>query len=191
MAVVPGSCYAQTMAKRFDNKVVWITGGGSGIGRALASAFAKEGAIVAVSGRREERLREVVEELEAKGAKGLAVRCDVTDEASVAEAVRKVVRTLGGLDVAIANAGFAVAGRIEKLSAADWQDPGLTTIQLRLAGNPDVVAIANTGTEPVEIALPPGDWRLVVDTAAPRAEGRALGTSVVAESFAFLVAIDA
>lgn len=121
MAVVPGSCYAQTMAKRFDNKVVWITGGGSGIGRALASAFAKEGAIVAVSGRREERLREVVEELEAKGAKGLAVRCDVTDEASVAEAVRKVVQTLGGLDVAVANAGFAVAGRIEKLSAADWR----------------------------------------------------------------------
>ena len=120
MAVGSGSCYAQTMAKRFDKQVVWITGGGSGIGRALALAFAKEGAAVAVSGRREERLHEVVQELEARGAKGLAVRCDVTDEASVAEAVRAVVRTLGGLDVAVANAGFSVAGRIEKLSAADW-----------------------------------------------------------------------
>jgi NAD(P)-dependent dehydrogenase (short-subunit alcohol dehydrogenase family) len=109
------------MAKRFENQVVWITGGGSGIGRALALAFAKEGAAVAVSGRREERLHEVVQELEARGAKGLAVRCDVTDEASVAEAVRTVVRTLGGLDVAVANAGFSVAGRIEKLSAADWR----------------------------------------------------------------------
>lgn len=109
------------MAKRFDNQVVWITGGGSGIGRALALAFADEGATVAVSGRREDRLQQVVQELEKRGAKGLAVRCDVTDEASVAEAVRKVVRTFGGLDVAVANAGFAVAGRIEKLSAADWR----------------------------------------------------------------------
>ena len=109
------------MRKRFDNKVVWITGGGSGIGRALAFAFAKEGAAVAISGRREDRLHEVVEELESKGTKALGVRCDVTDEASVAEAVQKVVRTLGGLDVAVANAGFSVAGRIEKLSAADWR----------------------------------------------------------------------
>jgi NAD(P)-dependent dehydrogenase (short-subunit alcohol dehydrogenase family) len=109
------------MAKRFDKQVVWITGGGSGIGRALALAFADEGATVAVSGRREDRLQEVVSELETRGARGLAVRCDVTDEASVAEAVQKVVRTLGGLDVAVANAGFAVAGRVEKLSAADWR----------------------------------------------------------------------
>ena len=109
------------MARRFENQVVWITGGGSGIGRALALAFADEGATVAVSGRREERLQEVVQELEAHGAKGLAVRCDVADEASVAETVQKVVRTFGGLDVAVANAGFSVAGRIEKLSAADWR----------------------------------------------------------------------
>lgn len=109
------------MARRFENQVVWITGGGSGIGRALALAFADEGAAVAVSGRREDRLEHVVEEVESRGGKALAVRCDVTDEASVAEAVQKVVRTLGGLDVAVANAGFGVAGRIEKLSAADWR----------------------------------------------------------------------
>ncbi len=109
------------MARRFENQVVWITGGGSGIGRALALAFAGEGANVAVSGRREDRLEEVVEAVGSKEGKALAVRCDVTDEASVAEAVQKVVRTLGGLDVAVANAGFSVAGRIEKLSAADWR----------------------------------------------------------------------
>jgi NAD(P)-dependent dehydrogenase (short-subunit alcohol dehydrogenase family) len=109
------------MARRFENKVVWITGGGTGIGKALALAFGKEGATVAVSGRRQDRLQGVVDELAAQGGKGLAVRCDVTDEASVAEAVQKVVRTLGGLDVAVANAGFSVAGRVEKLSAADWR----------------------------------------------------------------------
>jgi NAD(P)-dependent dehydrogenase (short-subunit alcohol dehydrogenase family) len=109
------------MAKRFDKQVVWITGGGTGIGRALALEFARQGATVAVSGRREERLQEVVQAIEAKGSKAIAVRCDVTDEASVAEAAQKVVRTLGGLDVTVANAGFSVAGRIEKLSAADWR----------------------------------------------------------------------
>ena len=109
------------MGTRFQNQVVWITGGGSGIGRALAVAFAKEGASVAVSGRREDRLVEVVDQIEQSGAKGLAVRCDVTDEASVAEAVRNVVKTWGGMDVAVANAGFSVGGRIERLSAADWR----------------------------------------------------------------------
>jgi NAD(P)-dependent dehydrogenase (short-subunit alcohol dehydrogenase family) len=109
------------MAKRFDQKVVWITGGGSGIGRAMAVEFAREGAAVAVSGRREERLADAVGAIEAAGGVGLPVRCDVTDEASVAEATQTIVRELGGIDVAVANAGFAVAGRIEKLSAADWR----------------------------------------------------------------------
>lgn len=109
------------MKKRFDQKVVWITGGGSGIGRSLALSFAAEGATVAVSGRRDDRLREVVETIEARGGSALAVPCDVTNEASVKEAVDEVVSSCGGIDVAVANAGFSVAGRIEKLSAADWR----------------------------------------------------------------------
>lgn len=109
------------MAKRFENQVVWITGGGSGIGRSLALAFAEEGATVAVSGRRQERLELVATEIEGKGGKALAVPCDVTDEASVESAVQRVVETFGRLDVAVANAGFSVAGKIEKLSAEDWR----------------------------------------------------------------------
>lgn len=109
------------MAKRFDNKVAWITGAGSGIGRALALAFAEEGATVAVSGRRQERLELVVAEIEGSGGKALSVPCDVTDEASVRDAVARIVETLGCLDVAVANAGFAVAGKIERLSAEDWR----------------------------------------------------------------------
>lgn len=109
------------MAKRFDQQVVWITGGGSGIGLALAIEFAREGAAVAVSGRREDRLADAVHAIQAAGGVGHPVRCDVTDEASVAEAAQRIVRDLGGLDVAVANAGFAVEGRIEKLSAADWR----------------------------------------------------------------------
>lgn len=105
----------------FTEKVVWITGGGSGIGRACAREFARQGATVAVSGRRADRLAEVVAELEALGARALAVPCDVCDEEQQERAVTTIVDALGGLDVAMANAGFSVGGRIEQLSAADWR----------------------------------------------------------------------
>ena len=107
--------------QRFPDAIVWITGGGSGIGRELALAFAREGAHVAVSGRRRERLDEVVAAIEALGRRGLAVPCDVTVEDSVVAAVQTVVDTLGALDVAVANAGFSVAGRLEKLEVEDWR----------------------------------------------------------------------
>lgn len=109
------------MAKRFIDQVAWITGGGSGIGRALALAFGREGARVAVSGRRRDRLEQVVAELEDLGTRGLAVPCDVTDEEQVVRAVEQVVQEFGRLDVAVANAGFGVTGRIEDLSAEDWR----------------------------------------------------------------------
>lgn len=109
------------MVRRFENQVAWITGGGSGIGRSVALALAEEGATVAVSGRREERLELVVTEIEGNGGKALSVPCDVSDEASVQSAATRVVEALGGMDVVVANAGFAVAGKIEKLSADDWR----------------------------------------------------------------------
>jgi NAD(P)-dependent dehydrogenase (short-subunit alcohol dehydrogenase family) len=109
------------MKQRFRDHVVWITGGTAGIGRATARRFAEEGARVAVSGRRVDRLQEVVAELEAKGAEAAAVACDVCDEEQIAAAVDHVVRRFGKLDVALANAGFAVEGKVEELGAADWR----------------------------------------------------------------------
>lgn len=105
----------------FKNKSVWITGGGSGIGRALALEFARQGARVAVSGRRLGKLESSVEAINAAGGTGLAVQCDVTEEQQVIEAVEQVVDEFGALDVAIANAGFGVGGRVEELSADDWR----------------------------------------------------------------------
>jgi NAD(P)-dependent dehydrogenase (short-subunit alcohol dehydrogenase family) len=105
----------------FADSTVWITGASAGIGRALALAFAGEGARVAVSARREDRLREVVAEIEAAGGRGLAVPCDVTDEARVKEAADRVAEHFGGMDVAVANAGFGVSGTVEALDAADWR----------------------------------------------------------------------
>ena len=108
-------------AKRFENKNVWITGGGSGIGRNLALEFAKRGANVAVSGRREKRLEAVVKEVEALGVKGLALVCDVTDEQGIAATMKALIEEWGTLDVAVANAGFAISGKISTLSAEDWR----------------------------------------------------------------------
>lgn len=109
------------MKRRFEGKTVWITGGGSGIGKALALKFASEGARVAVSGRRVERLDEVKDLIEASGGSAFAVPLDVTQELSVKAAVSEIVAGGRQLDVVIANAGFVVSGKIERLSAEDWR----------------------------------------------------------------------
>jgi len=109
------------MARDFEGSVTWVTGGGSGIGRALALELARRGADVAVSGRRADRLAAVVSEIEGLGRRGLALPCDVTNEDDVWAAAAAVARTLGKLDVAVANAGFGVVGSIETLTAAEWR----------------------------------------------------------------------
>jgi NAD(P)-dependent dehydrogenase (short-subunit alcohol dehydrogenase family) len=109
------------MERWFEDHAVWITGGSSGIGRATARVFALQGAKVAVSGRRSDRLEEVVAELEGLGAEAFAVPCDVRDDEQIEAAVLEVVDRFGKLDVALANAGFSVAGRIADLSGEDWR----------------------------------------------------------------------
>jgi NAD(P)-dependent dehydrogenase (short-subunit alcohol dehydrogenase family) len=89
----------------FENQVVLVTGGDSGIGWATAKAFAEAGATVILSARREEKLRARVEELESTGHMALAVLCDVSIESQVKEMVEKTVSTFGRLDVAFNNAG--------------------------------------------------------------------------------------
>lgn len=106
---------------QFADHVVWITGGGSGIGKALAVEFARQGARVAVSGRRLKKLEETVAAITRAGGEAIAVACDVTDEQAIASALSTVVERFGKLDVAVANAGFGVAGAIETLSAEEWR----------------------------------------------------------------------
>jgi NAD(P)-dependent dehydrogenase (short-subunit alcohol dehydrogenase family) len=106
---------------RFDGQVVWITGGGSGLGAAMARRFAAQGAKVAVSGRRADRLEEVAAAIRAGGGEALAVPVDVVDEAAVQAAVGLIVEKLGGLDVAVANAGYGVMGTVERLTDAAWR----------------------------------------------------------------------
>ena len=105
----------------FDGRAVWITGGGSGIGKALALELAGRGAAVAVSGRRVDKIEAVAEEIRSKGGQSIALPCDVTDEAAVHDVAERVAEELGGIDVVVANAGFGVAGRFEKLELDEWR----------------------------------------------------------------------
>ncbi len=109
------------MSKTHRGDVVWITGGGTGIGKAVALEYGARGARVVVSGRRLHKLQATVDELEEIGTEGRAVTCDVTEEEQVEEAVDAVVEAFGRLDVALANAGFTVSGRLEELEADDWR----------------------------------------------------------------------
>src|SRR6202012_3662139 len=87
------------MSKTFENKVVLITGGTSGIGRATAIAFAREGAKVVVSGRRKAEGAETVALVEKAGSKGLFVQSDIADETQVKSLVDTVVKEFGRLDI--------------------------------------------------------------------------------------------
>ena len=107
--------------KKFADKVVFITGASSGIGAAMAFEFAKEGAHVALAARREDKLEAVASAVRETGSQALALRCDVTDRSSVDSAVAQTVDTFGGLDVAVANAGFGVSDAFQSLETDDFR----------------------------------------------------------------------
>ena len=106
--------------QRLSGKMAFITGGGTGIGRACALLFAREGAKVAVAARRREKLDAVAQEIIAEGHDALAVECDVTKKASVEEAVRAAEERFGGLNVIVNNAGTMHIGSAAETSDEDW-----------------------------------------------------------------------
>jgi len=93
------------MHKSFENKIALVTGGTTGIGRATAVAFARAGAKVVVSGRRETEGEETVRLIKKTGGDGLFVRADVSRETDVRALVEKTVAAFGRLDAAFNNAG--------------------------------------------------------------------------------------
>lgn len=105
----------------FQDKVVWITGASSGLGKYLALEFAGKGARIALSGRRIQQLEEVQTAIRALGADSMVFPCDVTDENALEKTVSEIVANYGRLDVAVANAGFGVVGKIEQVTATEWR----------------------------------------------------------------------
>src|SRR5882672_4080016 len=105
---------------RLAGKVALITGGGTGIGRAIALAFAREGAKVAVAGRRREKLQETLLELQKRGGEGLAIECDVSKAKDAKRAVLATAKAFGKMNVLVNNAGVLHVSTIEAMSEDEW-----------------------------------------------------------------------
>lgn len=95
---------------RLDGKVCIITGGNSGVGACTAELFAKEGAKVVITARREAQLKEVADKIKNEGGEVLAISTDVSDVNQVKSRVEKVLETYGKIDVLVNNAGVLEAG---------------------------------------------------------------------------------
>lgn len=105
---------------RFSEKVVVITGAGSGIGEATAKRFAREGAKVVLVGRNADKLSRVADQLEGEGH--LVHAADVADLDAVEALFKKVETQFGRLDVLVNNAGTATSGKITELDVKEWKE---------------------------------------------------------------------
>jgi len=97
-----------------------VTGGGQGIGAAVAHALAAEGAAVVVAARHFDRIERVAIEIRGRGGRAWALPCDVTDAASVADLAQAAIQQAGTVDILVNNAGVAHSAPLPKTSLDDW-----------------------------------------------------------------------
>ncbi len=109
------------MIRKLKGTIAIITGATSGIGRETAREFSKAGSKVVLAGRRAERLRELVSELEVSGAEALAVQTDVADQAQVEKLIEAAVERFGRVDVLVNNAGVAIASKFLEMPLEDFR----------------------------------------------------------------------
>lgn len=140
---------------RLRGETALVTGGGTGIGRAIALAFAREGANVAVAGRRLDKLERVVGEIELEGGKALAVTCDVTNAKDAARAVAETVARFSRLSILVNSAGTLHVSSIETIPEEEWDRVMLVNVkgpflmsraalpELRRAGGGTIVNIGS------------------------------------------------
>jgi citronellol/citronellal dehydrogenase len=131
-------------------KVALVSGGGTGIGRATALAFAASGATVAICGRRADKLESVQADLEASGAECLAVPTDIRESEQVEALVTCVLERFGSIDVLVNNAGGQFASPAEQINGKGWR----AVERLNLDGNWDLTSrVANAAMIPARAGL--------------------------------------
>ncbi|WP_332848003.1 SDR family NAD(P)-dependent oxidoreductase [Massilia sp. S19_KUP03_FR1] len=120
----------QTPSLRFAGRTVLITGGGTGMGKAAALRFGREGANVVIAGRRAGPLQDVAASIAAAGGSALAIPADVADPEQVAALVRQTVATFGALHMAWNNAGVLGAfAPIQDMEMAEFDDVMATNLR--------------------------------------------------------------
>jgi NADP-dependent 3-hydroxy acid dehydrogenase YdfG len=109
------------MADSLRGKVALVTGASSGIGEATAYALAAEGACIAVSARRSDRLEGVAKRIQERGGQVMTIVADVADENQANDMVKQSVERWGRLDIVVNNAGVMLLGKISGANTEDWR----------------------------------------------------------------------
>jgi NAD(P)-dependent dehydrogenase (short-subunit alcohol dehydrogenase family) len=107
---------------RLENKVAWISGATSGIGEAVARLFVREGARVALVGRRLALSKRIAAELKPAGGEALPIACDVSNEQQVRASIRQTAKHFGKLDILVNNAGMVHIKPLHKYTEREWDE---------------------------------------------------------------------
>lgn len=106
--------------ENIKNKKAIITGGGRGLGKATAIAFAKEGIDIAITGRNEETLKKTVAEIESYGVKAFYSVFDVSNYEEVKGSIKDIIGKFGTVDILVNNAGIAGIGSFNEMEVSEW-----------------------------------------------------------------------
>ena len=109
------------MSSKLKDKVAIVTGAASGIGKAIAEIYAREGARVAIADMNMAAATAAADELKAKGTSAMPLAMDVTDESQVNAGVAAVVEAWGEVDILVSNAGIQIVHPLEEFTYAEWK----------------------------------------------------------------------
>ncbi|WP_229070286.1 SDR family NAD(P)-dependent oxidoreductase [Actinoplanes sp. DH11] len=175
------------MNNALDGKVALVTGGGRGIGAAVALRLAEHGADVALTYQQNrQRADDVVKQIEAAGRRAIAVQADSADPAAVVGAVERAAGELGRLDILVNNAGAFLLGPIEQLSLAEFEQTVAVNVRAPFVASQTAVRhmsaggrIINIGSNMAERVVFPGFSLYAMSktalTGLTKALGRELG----------------